>query len=191
MLAAKIYHLELILYHLPKKASITILIYDIFMMSRGGENVKIRIEVTNSIDEDEVVIRCKELTDTIGKIQKAITEKASKVTNMAFYKDKDEYYFPLSDVMFFESDKDRIFAHTATDIFSTEYKLYELLRFLPDRFVRISKSAIVNTVHILSISRNITSSSLIRFHKSHKQIYVSRFYYKDLKEKMNNRSLSI
>jgi len=90
--------------------------------------------------------------------------------------------------LFFETGHDGVYAHTAADAFKTEFKLYELQEMLPEKFVRVSKSAIVNIVHILSISRNLASSSLIRFQRSHKQIYVSRFYYKDLKHKLNERN---
>ena len=143
----------------------------------------------DGIEEEEVVIRCRELSSTVNDIQKAITEKISKTPKMVFYKEKDEYYFPVANVLFFETDNDTVYAHTAADVFKTDFKLYELQKFLPDKFVRISKSAIVNTVHILSISKNLASSSLIKFHKSHKQIYVSRLYYKDLKQKLTERSL--
>ena len=146
--------------------------------------MKIRIEITDNIEEDEVVIRCKELNSTINDIQKAIAEKSSKAPQMVFYKEKDEYYFPLANILFFETDNDNVYAHTAADVFKTDFRLYELQDVLPENFVRVSKSSIVNTVHILSISRNIASSSLIKFQKSHKQIYVSRFYYKDLKQKL-------
>jgi len=158
-------------------------------MSKAGEKLKIRIEITDSIEEDEVIIKCRELNGTVNEIQKAIAEKTSKIPKMVFYKEKDEYYFPLTNILFFETDNDTVYAHTAADIFKTEFKLYELQNFLPSKFVRISKSAIVNTVHILSISRNITSSSLIKFHKSHKQVYVSRLYYKELKQKLSERNV--
>jgi len=151
--------------------------------------LKIRIEIRDGIEEDEVVIRCRELNSTVQDIQKAIAEKTSKIPSMVFYKEKEEYYFPLVNVLFFETDSDTVYAHTASDIFKTDFKLYELQKFLPYSFVRISKSAIVNTVHILSINRNLAASSLIKFHKSHKQIYVSRLYYKDLKQKLTDRSL--
>jgi DNA-binding LytR/AlgR family response regulator len=161
----------------------------LYFILKGDEKLKIRIEITDNIEEDEVIIKCKELNSTIKDIQKIISEKTSKMPGMVFYKEKDEYYFPLVNILFFETDNDTVYAHTAADVFKTNFKLYELQNFLPGKFVRISKSAIVNTVHILSISRNIASSSLIKFHKSHKQIYVSRLYYKDLKQKLSERSL--
>ena len=150
--------------------------------------MKIKIEITDNIEEDEIIIRCKELSGTVEEIQKAISEKTSRMPKMVFYKEKDEYYFPLVNILFFETDQDAVYAHTAADIFKTEFKLYELQKMLPEKFVRVSKSAIVNIVHILSISKNLASSSLIKFQKSHKQIYVSRLYYKSLKQKLNERN---
>jgi len=149
--------------------------------------LKIRIEITDDIEDDEVVIRCKELTDAVTDIQKTITEKISKIPEIVFYKDKEEYYFPLNNILFFETDNNTVYAHTAMETYKTEFKLYKLQKMLPAQFIRVSKSAIVNARHILSISKNLTSSSLVKFHKSHKQIYVSRFYYKDLKQKLIER----
>lgn len=151
--------------------------------------MKIKIEITDEIIEDEIVIRCKKLTDAVNDIQKAIIEKTSKPPEIVFYKDKDEYYFPLNKILFFESENDAIYAHTATETYKSDFKLYELQKILPYQFIRVSKSTIVNVNHILSISKNLTSSSLIKFSKSHKQIYVSRLYYKDLKQKLAERSI--
>jgi DNA-binding LytR/AlgR family response regulator len=156
--------------------------------------LKIRIEIVDNIEEDEIVIRCRELTDTVTDIQKAVIEKTSKnlLPEIVFYKDegnlKSEYYFPLNNILFFETESDTVYAHTATENYKTELKLYELQKTLPAAFIRVSKSTIVNVKHILSISRNLTSSSLVRFDKSHKQIYVSRLYYKDLKQKLTERN---
>jgi len=151
--------------------------------------LKIRIEIADGMEEDEVIIRCRELNDTVKDIQKAIAEKTSKTSQIVFYQGKEEYYFSLANVLFFETDNDTVYAHTAADIFKTDFKLYQLQKILPYDFVRISKSTIVNTARVLSISRNLASSSLIKFHKSHKQVYVSRLYYQDLKQKLNERGI--
>ena len=64
-------------------------------------------------------------------------------------------------------------------------KLYELENILPNSFLRISKSTIVNIQKIYSLSHSV-SSHLITFQNSHKQVYVSRMYYKVLKERRNH-----
>ena len=93
--------------------------------------------------------------------------------------------------MFFESDGSIINAHTKNEIYQTKYKLYELEDLLPGIFMRISKSAIVNTEHIYSINRSLTSSSVISFADTHKQVYVSRYYYKALINKLSEKRLDV
>lgn len=54
-------------------------------------------------------------------------------------------------------------------------------------FLRISKSTILNTNHIYSITRNITSSSIVEFQHTHKKVFVSRHYYKILQLKLSEK----
>lgn len=148
--------------------------------------MKIRIEVDGEIAEDEVVIRCRELNGTVQKIQQSIMQAAQN-TNLIFYKDGVEYYLPLDTILFFETRENAIDAHTADNVFQIKQKLYELEELLPNYFTRIAKSTIINTDHIYSIDRTLTSSGLIRFNNTHKQVYVSRNYYKHLKTRLDER----
>jgi len=151
--------------------------------------MKIRIEIIDNSSEDEVIIRCREVNSHIQKIQKMLMAEAPQPLGLTFFKDDKEYYFPLQNIIFFETAGDTVYAHTAADAFRIKFRLYELEKLLPAAFVRISKSNIVNTKHILAISRNLTSSSLIQFYKSHKQVYVSRHYYKALREQLEKSQL--
>lgn len=148
--------------------------------------MKIQIEVDEEIREDEVIIRCSEINSTIQKIQEVIKQSSQKV-NLTFYKDNMEYYLQLKTILFFETSGNGIDAHTLEETYKVKNKLYELEEILPDNFVRVSKSTIVNINHIHSIDRNITSSSLIQFNKSYKQVYVSRIYYKQLRQRLGER----
>ena len=149
------------------------------------------------IEALDYIIKRKDYEETKQRITKSIDVAYQRY--LATRKESNQHFlvniggkvhvFALRDIMFFETSGETVCAHTADDIFKTEFKLYELQKILPAKFIRISKSAIVNTVHILSISRNITSSSLIKFHKSHKQVYVSRLYYKELKQKLSERNV--
>lgn len=151
--------------------------------------MKIRIEIEDGIKEDELVIKCRELTSSIQKLQQYVLEQVSSVPKITFYKQAEEYYFSLEQVLFFETNQDRVYAHTKDDVYQIKYRLYELEEILPLEFTRVAKSTIINMKHIFSIKRNITAASLVRFHNSHKQVYVSRSYYKILKERLEERSL--
>lgn len=151
--------------------------------------MKIKIEIEEGLMEDEVLIRCRELTEQVANIQKAVSEIVNVSRKLTFNKGNTEYYLSLDEILFFETDNATINAHTKNDIYQTRYKLYELEEILPGSFMRISKSAIVNTGHIYSINRNLTASSVIAFEGTHKQVYVSRAYYKPLINKLQEKRL--
>ncbi|MGL5256389.1 MAG: LytTR family DNA-binding domain-containing protein [Proteocatella sp.] len=142
--------------------------------------MKIRIEEDQSITENEIVIRCKVLDSDVKSIEEAILAVLAKTEPIVFYKDETQYYMELDNVLFFETDQNTITAHTKDDVYKVKYKLYELEDLLPNSFIRISKSTILNINKIYSISRNLTSSSIIEFQNTHKKAYVSRHYYKQL-----------
>ena len=129
--------------------------------------MKIKIEIDEGLPEDEVLIRCRGLTEQISDVQKAVSEVINTSQKFVFYRGNTEYYLTLDEILFFETDSDGINAHTRDNIYQTKYKLYELEELLPGSFMRISKSAIVNTSHIYSISRNLTASSVVAFADTH------------------------
>ena len=155
--------------------------------SEGGAYLKLRIEVSDDFEEDEVIIRCAQMNDDIQRIQAYIRNLVSP--KLVFYKGQQEYYLPLDEILFFETDCQQVYAHTVNDAFKVRHRLYELEDMLPRAFSRAAKGTIVNTARIYAISRNLTSTSQIKFTNTHKQVYVSRHYYKTLKDKMSERSV--
>ena len=149
--------------------------------------MKLRIELTDGSAEDEIVIRCGRVDDNVKKLQEFILNLSSP--RMTFYKDLQEYYLPLEEILFFETEGEQVFAHTAADAYKVKHRLYELEEILPRPFTRAAKGTIVNTRHIYAIARNLTSSSKISFSGTHKHIYVSRHYYKSLRDKMGERGI--
>lgn len=153
--------------------------------------MKVTIEIDENLSEECVVIKCKELSERIMKMQQILNEQANSDMTILLRKDDKEYYMPLDKILFFETENKIIRAHTKDEMYETDYKLYELEELLPAYFMRISKSAIVNVNPIYSITRNITSSSIIEFEDTHKKVYVSRNYYKVLVERLAEKRRKI
>lgn len=149
--------------------------------------MKIRIEPDETLQEDEVIIRCRSLSEQILQLQRVISDTDVSGNKMEFTKDNRQYFLPVNDILFFETDGGTIAAHTAQDMFQTRLKLYELEEILPGYFMRISKSSILNTALVYAINRNLTSSSVVEFQNTHKQVYVSRNYYKALISKLEEK----
>jgi len=152
---------------------------------RGDVCVKLRIEVSDDCTEDEVIIRCNSINETVQKVQTYI--QSLTVPKLTFYKGNQEFYLALEEILFFETEGEQVYAHTGNDAFRVRHRLYELEAILSRAFVRIAKGTIVNTARIYAIHRNLTASSQIQFVGTHKYVYVSRHYYKTLKERMQER----
>ena len=148
--------------------------------------MKLRIEISETEPEGEVIIRCGRVDDNVKKIQEFILSLSTP--KLTFYKGTQEFFLPIEEVLFFETADEQIFAHTVNDSFKVRYRLYELEEMLPRSFARAAKGTIVNTHAIYAINRNMSSASKISFQGTHKHIYVSRHYYNALKDKMNERS---
>ena len=149
--------------------------------------MKLRIEIIDESTEDEIIIRCRNINETVQKIQTYVQSLATP--NLTFYKDNREIYLPPEEILFFETEAELVFAHTKNDALRVRHRLYELETMLPRSFIRVAKGTIVNTAHIYAIARNLTSSSQIQFMGTHKHVYVSRYYYKFLKERMQERGV--
>ena len=146
--------------------------------------MKIRIEIDQTITEEEVIIRCARLSDRVNNLQ-TILLKDQEEKKFVFYKDDTEFFLPIDEILFFETSDNQVWAHTKSDEYQVKLKLYELENSLPGYFMRVSKSSVLNIKKVYSISKNLTASSKVEFFDSHKVVYVSRNYYKALKEKMS------
>lgn len=149
--------------------------------------MKVRIEIDETLFEDEVVIRCRRLDEETQKIYQSLQEVKKETRSILFYHDNTEYYFPLDKILFFETEEHGVRAHTPDQIYDTQYRLYELEEMLPGTFMRVSKSTILNLQHIYSITKNLTAASVVQFSGTHKQVYVSRNYYKPLKSRLEEK----
>lgn len=144
--------------------------------------MKVRIELDPEMDEPEMLIRAPRLTEDVARLQQLILEQ--KMTPLTFYKDRSEYFVDVSEILFFETDGEKIYGHTREEAYEVRQKLYELEEILPIAFCRISKSTIVNTKQIYSIEKSFSGTSTVNFYQTHKQVHVSRHYYQLLKERL-------
>ena len=65
--------------------------------------MKIKIEIDEGLPEDEVLIRCRGLTEQIADVQKAVSEVINTSQKFVFYRGNTEYYLTLDEILFFET----------------------------------------------------------------------------------------
>lgn len=135
--------------------------------------MKISIEFDKTQSENEIIIRCHSINEEIQKLQEMISDIAMGTRKFVCYQN--------------ETEGGHIRVHTRDQVYLAKQKLYELEEMLPGTFMRVSKSTILNTNHIFSITKNLAASSVVEFTGTHKQVYVSRYYYKPLKFKLEEK----
>lgn len=143
-----------------------------------------KCEISPDIENDEVVIRCRNKTHKICVLENIIKNYLDQEQELTLYIQNTEYYIPKRDILYFETEDGKIKAHTTDRIFTTEYKLFELEQIMPACFIRVSKSCVLNTAKVEAITRNLAGASDVFFKDCQKKVCVSRSYYKQLKEKI-------
>ena len=150
--------------------------------------VKIRLDISSEYQEKEIVIRANKKDEEVAEILRNLQEIDTKLHNINGYLDNTVYSLSTQDILFFETNDRNVYAHTKDNAFLIHYRLYELEENLPDNFLRVSKSSILNVDEVKSLTQSVMGN-LIQFRDSYKQIYVSRRFLKKLKLKLNQRKV--
>ena len=136
------------------------------------------------LEEPEVTLAYREMTEGVKRVSDFVK---SLDRTILCKKENEEYEVAVSDIFYIESVDKKSFVYCEKEVFQCSYRLYELEELLPSYFMRVSKSGILNTRQIFSIDKNLYASSTVCFRRSHKQVFVSRHYYKPLIEKLESK----
>ena len=79
--------------------------------------VKVKIELDDSLQEEEVIIRCRTLDESIQKLQRVIVEASTQEQKFEFLKGEKQYYVNLTEILFFETNEAGVSAHTVDEIY--------------------------------------------------------------------------
>lgn len=143
--------------------------------------MKITIQDCKAGEEEEIIIRCKQIDQHLLKTIYSLKAYHDKIT---VCQGEKIYQLPPSEIYYFDAVDNRVYAYTQQDVYETKLKLYELEALLEHTdFLRISKSTIIN----LSKVKNFSPYFNGRFEvclKNAEKLVVSRQYVPHLKEKL-------
>lgn len=142
--------------------------------------MKIKFEQDPRWVEPEVIIRSND-PQLAAKLKAQLD--ATEAT-LAVYQGAKESYLPLSAIIFIETEDRQLQVHTKDDLYLSKERLYTLAARLPGIFLQVSKSTIINLLAVSALNRSL-SNCLVSFSGTHKQIYASRRYYKQLTERLD------
>jgi DNA-binding LytR/AlgR family response regulator len=143
--------------------------------------LKIVIQDVPAGDEEEIIIKCHEMSNELIQLLSAI--KATE--QIVGYEDNRIHRITPSDVYYFEAVDSKVFIYCRQKVFESKQKLYELeSQFLNSDIMRISKSVILNIKKILSLNPTFSGRFEAMLDNGEKVI-ISRQYVPALKKKLN------
>ena len=69
---------------------------------------------------------------------------------LSCYKKEEIFKIKSDDIYYIETSRDKLLVHTRNEIYEYKNRLYELEKILPSKFIRISKSTILNLEMVMS-----------------------------------------
>ncbi len=143
--------------------------------------MKIIIEEAGPEEEDQIIIRCREMNDNILKV---ISELRMGLKKIAGSKDGNITMIDPANIYYFEGVDNKVFLYCKQNVYETKLKLYEIEEeFRNTKFFRASKSIILNVTKIKSISPAYSGRFEALLFNGEK-IVISRQYVSELKSKL-------
>lgn len=148
--------------------------------------MKVGISYIDSGQEEEAKLYVERGHHSLGELVRIIANETYKDKVLHVNLNGNRYRINCKHVSYIESVNDKITVHTNTKTFECKKKLYELEEELPDEFVRISKSVILNLgqVEYYSPQMNGIMKAVLR---SGREVYISRKYLKMLRYKIGGK----
>ena len=150
--------------------------------------MRLRVEIDPDGPE-EVVIHARQIDGEVLRVQEAVDRVLRGEGEIAVRKGDEEHFLSCREVLFFETGENRVWAHTAGEVFLCPMRLHELIERLPRSFVRASKSCLLNTAAVRSLSRSPTGVGRATFTAGNKVAYISRSYYNTVRDTIQETRL--
>lgn len=143
--------------------------------------MKIIIEDVSPDEEEQVIIRCRNLSDKVLKLISELKAEQQKLTGL---KDGVITMIDAKRVYYFEGVDNKVFIYCKQNVYESKLKLYEIEeKYDNTYFFRASKSIILNIGKIKSISPSLSG----RFEAllfNGETIVISRQYVPELKKRL-------
>ncbi|QHQ60183.1 LytTR family transcriptional regulator [Anaerocolumna sedimenticola] len=143
--------------------------------------MKIIIEDINPGDEEQIIIRCKNLDDTVLKLISELKAGQKKLTGI---KDGMITMIDTKNVYYFEGVDNKVFIYCKQNVYESKLKLYEIEEnYENSNFFRASKSVILNITKIKSLSPAFSGRFEALLFNGEK-VVISRQYVPELKKRL-------
>ena len=150
--------------------------------------MKITLNQDPSFPETEVIINCPQADEDILRLVAMLRVYQKKLVGIL---DGERRLLDVKDILYIDSADKKTFLYTKKSVYESALRLYELEDALRDLdFLRAGRSAIVNFRRVQSIRPELGGRLLVTMDNG-EQVYVSRQYAGEMKEKLRELERSI
>ena len=150
--------------------------------------MKITLNQDPSFPETEVIINCPQADEDILRVVAMLRIHQRKLVGML---NGEQHLLDVKDILYIDTADKRTFLYTGNAVYESALRLYELEDGLRDLdFFRAGRSVIVNFRKIKSIRPELGGRMLVTMDND-EQVYVSRQYAGELKDKLREVERSI
>ena len=148
-------------------------------MMRKDDGMELRVTKIEKSRQEEIEIRCHEVTDQVREIVDFVRTRQGKITGIV---DGKQIEVPVVDILYIETVDNRSFLYGAKQVYETKQKLYELEEQLRAKyFLRVSRSVLINLMKVEAIKPAL-NGRLIALLSNGEELVISRKYVADMKK---------
>lgn len=143
--------------------------------------MKIKINIDDSFQEDEIIINSRRLT---SELERAINALRLIEQQMSVIKNNEVFIIDVASIIYCESVDRKTFVYTSESCYETKFRLYEIEEQLSSfDFIRTSKSSLVRLKYIRSVKVELNHKLRLTLENG-EQLIVSRSYSEQLKQRL-------
>ena len=150
--------------------------------------MKITLNQDPAFEETEVIINCPQADEDVLRLVAMLRVYQKKLVGM---RGGERHLLDVKDILYIDTTDKKTFLYTEKTVFESALRLYELEDALRELdFFRAGRSTIINFRRVQSIRPELGGRLLVTMDNG-EQVYVSRQYAGELKEKLRDVERSI
>lgn len=144
-------------------------------------NMKITIQDIAPGEEEEIIVRCRDLDEALLRMIHELKTRRGKFT----VTDNDKIrQIDAGDIYYFEAVDNKVFLYLEQDVFEVRYKLYEIEEaYANTDFFRASKSVIINLAKVEQFAPDFGGRFEAQM-RNGERLMISRQYVPTLKKRL-------
>lgn len=150
--------------------------------------MKITLNQDNTLAETEVIINCPQADEDILRLMAMLRVYQKKLVGIL---DGEQHLLDVKEILYIDTADKKTFIYTEKAVYQSALRLYELENALGELdFFRAGRSTILNFRRVRSVRPELGRRWLVTMDNG-EQVWVSRQYAGELKEKLKQAERSI